>query len=134
MAARKLTEGQVEEIRASASKPAAELARKFGISERQVRNYRKQGREVRQELAREIIAEHVAEHVPDALADLTKLRSLARTKYEISEDPRDGALWLRTIQVTLDKVTPDDTALDDEIDRELRRLAPLADGGETPAP
>src|SRR4051794_12631970 len=107
----RLNPDQIEAIRGDLATPAPELARKFGISERQIRNYRRQSREERQELARAVVARHVEEHVPDALADLTTLRTKARAKYETTGDSRDGKLWLETIKVTLDKVTPDDADL-----------------------
>jgi len=105
------------------SEPSESVARRLGVSERTVQNYRREARGERQEAARGVIAQHVQETVPDALGDLNRLRRLAAQQYEKFCDAKDGALWLNAIKTTLEHVSPDDSAIDAGIEQELARLA-----------
>jgi hypothetical protein len=112
---------------APGSEPAEAVAKRVGASVQSVKKYRREARQERQEIARSVVARHVEENIPDALKDLTDLRQLARTTYEGTSDCRDGQLWLSAIKTTLEYVTPDDAALDAEIERELAQLADEAE-------
>jgi transcriptional regulator with XRE-family HTH domain len=131
----KLPQETIEAIKgAPASETQEAVAERLGVSVPTVKKYRREGRQERQEIAREVVARHVEENIPDALKDLTDLRRLARGTYEVSADPRDGALWLNAIKTTLEHVTPDDAALDAEIERELAALADEGEGAPSGPP
>jgi hypothetical protein len=101
------------------------VARRLGVSERTVQNYRAEARAQRAEAARGVLAAHVEVDLPNALADLTDIRRLARANYEASGDARHGTLWLGAVKATLEHVTPalGTAELDDEIAAEMERLS-----------